>query len=104
MTQADPAVVPMDAEVVAAAAAAAVEGCSVGEQINYWVRLGMLIERSGVAISERALAAADGRALFDELEPADSAAAHALVDARIAAAAATTTMAPGAAGERDANQ
>lgn len=73
------------ADVAATAAAVAPgEHRTVTEQINYWARLGMQIERSTSAGSRRVLAAVTGEAQFAGLTPEDRTVAHAMVDARIA--------------------
>ncbi len=73
------------ADVAATAASVAPgEHRTVTEQINYWARLGMQIERSMSATSRGVLAAVTGEAQFSSLAPDDRAIAHATVDARIA--------------------
>lgn len=77
------------ADIAAAAAAVApAENRTIAEQINYWTRIGMQIERSGSVASRRVLAVAAGEAQFSSLDPDERATAHALVDARIAERAA----------------
>ena len=75
---------------VAAAAAAVAPGehRSAAEQINYWTRIGMQVERSGTITNRRVLAVVAGEQQFSELRPQDQMAAHALIDARIAESAA----------------
>lgn len=67
-----------------AAAVAPVENRTTAEQINYWARIGMQVERSGSVASRRVLAVAAGEAQFSSLAPEERTAAHALVDAAIA--------------------
>jgi len=75
----------VSADVAAAAAAVAPsEHRSVAEQINYWARIGMQIERSGTLANRRVLAVAAGEEQFSSLTAEERAAAHAIVDARIA--------------------
>ncbi|MBS1847381.1 MAG: hypothetical protein JST73_03800 [Actinobacteria bacterium] len=74
----------------AAAAVARDEHRSTSEQINYWVRVGMQVERSTTATSRMTLAVVTGRAPFSTLPPQQRAIAHSLIDAdlsrRVAAA------------------
>jgi len=73
------------ADVAATAASVAPgENRTVTEQINYWARLGMQIERSASAAGRRVLAVVTGEAQFASLAAEDRAVAHATVDARIA--------------------
>lgn len=73
------------ADVAATAASVAPgEHRTVTEQINYWARLGMQIERSTSAAGRQVLAAVTGEAQFASLAPEERAVAHATVDARIA--------------------
>jgi hypothetical protein len=72
----------------AAASVAPAENRTIAEQINYWARIGMQVERSGSVATRRVLAVAAGDAPFSSLTPDERAAAHALVDARIAERAA----------------
>jgi hypothetical protein len=60
-----------------AASVAPAEFRTVTEQINYWARIGMQVERSG------SLAAA-GEAQFSTLSAEERTAAHAIIDAQIA--------------------
>ncbi|MBM3660951.1 MAG: hypothetical protein FJW95_15820, partial [Actinobacteria bacterium] len=70
------------ADVAATAASVAPgEHRTVTEQINYWARLGMQIERSTSAAGRRVLAAVTGEAQFASLAPEERAVAHATVDA-----------------------
>lgn len=73
------------ADVVATAASVApAENRTVTEQINYWARLGMQVERSSSVAGRGVLAAVTGEAQFSTLTPEERAIAHATVDARIA--------------------
>ncbi|MBK5223090.1 MAG: hypothetical protein JJE52_09475 [Acidimicrobiia bacterium] len=74
----------MTADVAAAAASVAPsENRSVTEQINFWARIGMQVERSGTVTNRRVLAAAAGEAQFVSLTADERSAAHAHIDARI---------------------
>jgi len=85
------------ADVAAAAAGVAPsENRTVTEQINYWARVGMHIERSGSVTSRSVLAAATGHAQFSALTPSERATAHALIDARIAERVAAQRFGPDA--------
>lgn len=73
------------ADVAATAASVAPgENRTVTEQINYWARLGMQVERSSSVAGRRVLAAVTGEAQFAGLTADERAIAHATVDARIA--------------------
>lgn len=75
----------MAADLVAAANdVAPAEHRSVTEQLNYWARVGMRVERSGSVATRAVLAAASGEAQFSGLTDLERQAAHALVDARMA--------------------
>lgn len=77
------------ADIAAAAASVApAENRTMAEQINYWTRIGMQVERSGSVASRRVLAVAAGEAQFSSLDVEERTAAHALIDARIAERAA----------------
>jgi hypothetical protein len=77
------------ADVAAAAVAVApTENRTVTEQINYWARLGMQVERSTSASSRRILDVVSGAAQFSALDPDERTIAHATIDARIAERAA----------------
>ena len=77
------------ADVAACAAAVAPsENRTITEQINYWARIGMQVERSGTLANRRVLAVAAGDEQFSGLHPEERVAAHALVDADIAQRAA----------------
>lgn len=77
---------------VSAAAVAPGENRSVAEQISYWARIGMSLERAGSLAHRRVLAVAAGEAPFAGLDADERAAAHALVDARIAELAANQSF------------
>ena len=66
------------------------------EQINYWARIGMHIERSASVTKRRVLAVAAGDAQFATLTPQERAGAHALIDARIAERVAKQRFGPDA--------
>lgn len=73
------------ADVAATAAAVApAENRTVTEQINYWVRIGMQVERATSLMSRRVMAVVAGDAQFSTLTPEERAVAHATIDARIA--------------------
>lgn len=75
----------VNADIAATAASVAPsENRTITEQINYWARIGMQIERSGSVANRRVLAAAAGDAQFSTLTAQERMAAHAMVDARIA--------------------
>lgn len=80
----------------AAAGVAPTENRTVTEQINYWARVGMQIERSGSVTSRRVLAVATGHAQFSTLTPPERAGAHALIDANIAERVAVQRFGPDA--------
>jgi len=85
----------VNADVAACAAAvAAAENRTATEQINYWTRIGMLIERSGSVANRRVLAVAAGVAQFTTLDAEERETANALIDARIAERAAATRLGP----------
>ena len=67
-----------------AAAVAPSENRTVTEQINYWARIGMQVERSGSVTNRRVLAVTAGERQFSELNAQERMAAHALIDAGIA--------------------
>lgn len=75
-----------------AAAVAPAENRSVAEQISYWARIGMSLERAGSLAHRRVLAVAAGEAPFANLDADERAAAHALVDARIGELAANQSF------------
>lgn len=83
------------ADIAATAASVAPnEGRTITEQINYWARIGMQIDRSGSVATRRVLAVAVGDAQISTLTPRDRTAAHALTDARIAERAANHRFGP----------
>lgn len=85
------------ADVAATAASVApTEHRTVTEQINYWARVGMQVERAGSVTNRRVLAAAAGQAQFSTLSPEERAVAHALVDAGIAERVAKQRFGPDA--------
>lgn len=67
-----------------AASVASAESRSVAEQINYWVRIGMQVERSTSVANRQVLAVVAGDTQFSTLTPEDRAVAHATIDARMA--------------------
>jgi hypothetical protein len=72
------------ADVAACAAAVAPsENRTITEQINYWARIGMQVERSGSLANRRVLAVAAGDEQFSSLNADERVTAHALVDAQI---------------------
>lgn len=79
-----------------AASVAPSESRTVAEQINYWARIGMQVERSGTLANRRVLAAAAGEAQFSALDEQERTAAHALVDARISERVAKDRFGPAA--------
>jgi hypothetical protein len=85
------------ADVAACAAAVAPsENRTITEQINYWARIGMQVERSGTLANRRLLAVAAGETQFSSLNAEQRVAAHALVDADISQRAATERFGPAA--------
>jgi hypothetical protein len=83
------------ADVAAAAASVApAENRSVTEQINYWARIGMQVERSTSVTNRRVLAVVAGDAQFSTLEPEERTVAHATIDAGIAERAAKERFGP----------
>lgn len=67
-----------------AASVAPSENRTITEQINYWVRIGIQIERSGSVATRRVLDVANGTAQFSSITPTERAVAHAVIDARMA--------------------
>ena len=67
-----------------AASVAPTENRTATEQINYWARIGMQVERSTSAVGRRILAGVAGEAQFSTLTTDERISAHALIDARIA--------------------
>ncbi len=87
----------VNADIAAAAAAVApAENRSTAEQINYWVRLGMQVERTASVASRRMLDVIAGEAQFSTLTPDERTVAHASVDARIAERAGEQRFGPAA--------
>jgi hypothetical protein len=85
------------ADVAATAASVApTENRTVTEQINYWVRLGMQVERSTSVAGRRVLAVVTGDAQFSTLTPRERTVAHATIDARLAERAADQRFGPAA--------
>lgn len=85
------------ADVAATAASVApTENRTVAEQINYWVRVGMQVERATSIDGRRALAVIAGDAQFSTLTPPERTVAHATIDARIAERAAAQRFGPAA--------
>lgn len=85
------------ADVAAAAASVApTENRTVTEQINYWARIGMQVERSTSVAHRRMLAVVAGDAQFSTLTPEERTVAHATIDARIAERAAKERFGPAA--------
>jgi hypothetical protein len=68
----------------------------VAEQINYWARIGMQVERSSTVTNRRVLAVAAGDAQFSALTPEERTAAHAVIDARMAERVARERFGPAA--------
>jgi hypothetical protein len=85
------------ADVAATAASVALtEHRTTTEQINYWARIGMQVERSASVTSRHVLAVVAGEAQFSSLDPHERAIAHATIDARIAERAAEQRFGPAA--------
>lgn len=85
------------ADVAATAASVApTENRSVTEQINYWARLGMQVERSASVTSRRFLAVVAGDAQFSTLTSDERTVAHATIDARMAERVAEQRFGPAA--------
>lgn len=82
--------------VAVAAAVAPSEHRTIAEQINYWARIGMQVDRSGSVATRRVLAVAAGEAQFSSLDPDERDTAHALIDARVAGRAASERFGPAA--------
>ncbi len=82
------------ADVAAAATAVArAENRTTTEQINYWLRIGMQVERSTSAQNRQILAVATGDAQFSASNPQERDIAHAVIDARVAQRAAAVRLA-----------
>ena len=85
------------ADVAASAASVApTEHRTFSEQINYGARIGMQVERSGSLATRRLLAVAAGEAQFTALSSEERTAAHAVIDAQIAAGVAQQRFGPAA--------
>lgn len=81
------------ADVAAAATAVAhAENRTTTEQLNYWLRIGMQVERSASTENRQILAVATGEAQFSTLNPQERQVAHAVIDARIAQRAAAVRL------------
>lgn len=78
----------------AAVSVALTENRTTTEQINYWARIGMQLERSTSLAHRRILAVVAGEAQFSTLTPPERTAAHAMIDARIAERAADQRFGP----------
>ncbi len=77
------------ADIAASAASVAQsEHRTVTEQINYWARIGMQVERASSVGNRRVLAVVAGDAQFSTLGPEERTVAHASIDARMAERAA----------------
>lgn len=81
-----------------AAAVAPTEHRSTVEQINYWARLGMEIDRATTVATRTVRAVAAGDHQFSELTSDERAAAHALIDAGIRERASMARFGPDARG------
>lgn len=68
----------------AASSVASVENRSATEQINYWARLGMQVERASSLEGRRILDVVSGSAQFSTLSDQDRVVAHATIDAQMA--------------------
>lgn len=77
---------------------AAAENRSASEQISYWARIGMNVDRAGSVATRRVLDAAAGRIQFASLDDEERAAAHALIDARVSELAARERFGPASRG------
>ncbi len=79
-----------------AASVAQSENRTVTEQINYWARIGMQVERSTSVDGRRVRAVIAGDAQFSTLTPAERTVAHATIDAEMAARVAEQRFGPAA--------
>jgi len=79
-----------------AASVAPAEHRTAAEQINYWARLGMQVDRSGTITNRRVRSVAAAEAQLAGLDPEERAAAHAVIDASIGAAAGRERFGPAA--------
>ena len=83
----------VSADIAAAAAAVgAAEHRSAAEQINYWARVGMQLERATSVDHRRILAVAAGTEQASTLTPEERVAARALIDVRIRSLASITSF------------
>lgn len=80
----------------AAASVAPTEHRTVTEQINYWARLGMQVERSASLDARRIRSVIAGEAQFSTLTPDERIVAHATIDARMAERVAEQRFGPAA--------
>lgn len=95
MTASAPTRVTADIAATAASVAPA-ENRTVSEQINYWARIGMQVERATSVATRRVLAVAAGDDQFATLTEDERTFAHATIDARIAERAARERFGPAA--------
>lgn len=79
-----------------AASVAPAENRTITEQINYWVRIGMQVERSTSVANRRILAVVAGDAQFSMLTAEERTVAHATIDALIAGRASEHRFGPAA--------
>ena len=79
-----------------AASVAPTENRTVTEQINYWARIGMQVDRATSVAKRRVLAVIVGEAQFSTLGQDERTVAHATIDARIAERAAKERFGPAA--------
>lgn len=87
----------MKADIAATAASVApTQHRTTTEQMNFWARIGMQVERSMSVAQGRVLAAVSGDAQFSALTPEERTVAHATIDARIAERAAEQRFGPDA--------
>ncbi len=85
MARRAPSPTRVSADIATAAASVALnENRSAAEQINYWARIGMQVERAASSGSRRVMAVVSGAAQFSDLMSDERAVAHATIDARIA--------------------
>lgn len=70
------------------------ENRTMAEQINYWARLGMLVDRSTTVESRRVQSAITGEGQFSSLTAEERVVAHASVDAAIATRVAAARFGP----------
>jgi hypothetical protein len=77
-----------------AAAVAAVEHRSAAEQVSYWARIGMQVERDATAHRRRVIEVVAGAVQFSVLDSDERSIAHAVVDANITSGAASQRFGP----------